>query len=50
MVFNVLLQETEKKKKKKTKTITLERDTDFNDIAAAGQGNYDDSYYDDDFI
>ncbi|XP_052792429.1 eukaryotic translation initiation factor 3 subunit J-like isoform X2 [Mya arenaria] len=43
-------KEVEKKKKKKSKTVVLERDTDFKDIAAAGRGDYDDSYYDDDFI
>ena len=49
--FFLSLKEQEKKKKKKSKGIvTMERDSDFNDIAAAGRGDYDDSYYDDDFI
>lgn len=46
-----LQKEQEKKKKKKSKGIvTMERDSDFNDIAAAGRGDFDDSYYDEDFI
>ncbi|XP_045215835.2 eukaryotic translation initiation factor 3 subunit J-B-like [Mercenaria mercenaria] len=44
-------KEQEKKKKKKSKGIVkTERDSDFNDIAAAGRGDYDDAYYDEDFI
>ncbi|KAL4228120.1 Eukaryotic translation initiation factor 3 subunit J [Mactra antiquata] len=42
--------EKQKKKKKVKSNVTLERDSDFNDIAAAGRGDFDDSYYDEDFI
>ena len=47
---NPIFQEQDKKKKKKSKTIVMERDRDFNDIAAAGTGDFDDNYYDEDFI
>ncbi|KAH3840133.1 eukaryotic translation initiation factor 3 subunit J-B-like [Dreissena polymorpha] len=39
-----------KKKKKSSKNVVIERDTDFNDIAAAGRGEYNDDLYEEDYI
>lgn len=51
IILLFLLQEQDKKKKKKSKGIvTMERDSDFKDIAAAGRGDYDESFYEEDFI